>query len=104
MKKRTNWILYIVTIILMMAAMVIAPPIDISQARGRTETAVLAGAAGLGIGACAMFHHQRQRPKTTVIVTGHQHGPGCGHTYYDGLWYPSQRCIFYSDRTVVQCE
>ena len=27
-----------------------------------------------------------------------------GHTSYNGLWYPDERCTYYSDGDVAQCE
>ena len=104
MKNWKMWLKGIIAVVFLLVTLVISPPIEISYAGHGDE--ILAGAAGglLGAGCASMMMNQPRPATTTVIVTGHQHGPGCGHTAYDGLWYPNDRCTYYSNGEVYQCQ
>ena len=112
MKTIVSWlgttILGIITVIVVLVAFVICPPIKTSYAgHGGGNAGYAAGGAlaGMMVGACMADQMARDRAPTTVIISGHQHGQGCGHTYYNRIWFPDAQCSYYEDTgEVYQCQ
>ncbi|MCX6763678.1 MAG: hypothetical protein NTZ97_03015 [Candidatus Moranbacteria bacterium] len=76
--------------VIFVLSIVISPPVKVIYASHTGEligTALVAGA----IGACAGAQMQQDR-QPAVIVVEHQHGQGCGHTFYNGAWYSNEQC------------
>ena len=63
---------------------------------------VAAGLAGLIVGACSqqMAQDNAANRSTTVIVTD----PHAGQAFYNGVWYPRERCSYDSNGQPTYCE
>ena len=86
-------------------------PVKLCDANhGWSNAGSAAGGAMVGsvVGACIADQMAQNRamaqPQTTVIVTGHQHGPGCGHTYFNEVWYPNSHCSYDADGVFLGCQ
>ncbi len=99
MEKKRSWLKTILLGILVGIAMasisIYIPPTETCYAGhhggGNAGYAAGGAAAGMLVGACMADQMARDRAAAqpnTIIVTD----PHAGQTYYNGVWYPSDRC------------